>query len=175
MKSPSEYSLDGKCGPATGDKKCGGKWGSCCGKNNVCGDGPSYCGIDNCLYGNCTVTDIPTNPGSSPDPFYYYGNTTDGSCGPINDNKVCNVAWGFCCAGTGKCGDGPLFCGTGCQPGYGNCTITTVPPVPKPGDPSPGEYKHIYPDFGSSLTQPVFDRWNLWRCKWLCLQRLELR
>ncbi|KAF7681025.1 hypothetical protein GT037_000001, partial [Alternaria burnsii] len=133
------YSLDGKCGSATGDKKCGGKWGDCCGKStSTCGTGSNFCGTGNCQYGNCTFTPPTAAPGgASPLPFYYYGNTTDGLCGPANDNKVCNVAWGFCCASTGKCGMGAGFCGTGCMSGYGNCTVAVVAPTPKPGDVSP--------------------------------------
>jgi hypothetical protein len=33
-------------------------------------------------------------------------------------------------------------CGTGCMPGYGNCTVAMVAPTPKPGDVSPGESCH---------------------------------
>jgi hypothetical protein len=76
----------------------------------------------------------------TPLPFYYTGNTTDGFCGPYNENKVCNVTWGFCCASTGKCGIGAQFCGTGCMATYGNCTNTVVDPTPKPGDVSHSEF-----------------------------------
>ncbi|KAH7061724.1 keratin-associated protein 5-4 [Paraphoma chrysanthemicola] len=135
VQDPNAYSLDGKCGPATGDKKCGGKWGNCCGKSsNTCGSGDSFCGAGNCLYGNCTVSQPTAPSGPSALPFYYTGNTTDGFCGPANDYKVCNAAWGFCCASTGKCGITTQFCGTGCQPLYGNCTTAAPPPAPKPGD-----------------------------------------
>ncbi|PVI03007.1 carbohydrate-binding module family 18 protein [Periconia macrospinosa] len=138
VNDPSTYSLDGKCGSGNGNKKCGGKWGDCCGKStNTCGTGSSFCGVGNCLYGNCTFTPPTSAPETTPLPFYYTGNTTDGFCGPNNDNKVCNVAWGFCCASTGKCGIGAQFCGTGCMPTYGNCTNANVAPTPKPGDVSP--------------------------------------
>ncbi|KAF2123712.1 carbohydrate-binding module family 18 protein [Dothidotthia symphoricarpi CBS 119687] len=143
VNDPSAYSLDGKCGPATSNLKCGGKWGNCCGKSNTCGNSTNFCGIDNCLYGNCTMSPITSAPASLPSkdplPFWWYGNTTDGLCGPTNDYKVCNVAWGFCCASSGKCGDEVQFCGTGCQTGYGNCSTPaiTLPPTPKPGDISP--------------------------------------
>lgn len=140
VNDPSSYSLDGKCGPANGDKKCGGKWGQSCGKSsNTCGTGQSFCGTGNCLYGNCTFTPPTPDPGSSPLPFFYTGNTTDSFCGPNYDNKVCNVAWGFCCASSGKCGMESRFCGTGCMPAYGNCTNNVVPTTPKPGDVSPGK------------------------------------
>lgn len=48
VNNPSDYSLGCQCGPPTGDKKCGGTWGSCCGTNNHCGSGPKYCNPDNC-------------------------------------------------------------------------------------------------------------------------------
>ncbi|KAF2742347.1 carbohydrate-binding module family 18 protein [Sporormia fimetaria CBS 119925] len=136
VENPSSYSLDGKCGPASGNKQCGGKWGNCCGKSNTCGTGTSFCGVGNCLYGNCTLPPPETTP--QPEiPPWYFGNTTDGTCGPANDYQVCNVMYGFCCASTGKCGMGAQFCGDVCQPGYGNCTNAVVPP--KGGDVSPGK------------------------------------
>jgi hypothetical protein len=144
VNDSSAYSLEGKCGSATGDKKCGVKWGDGCGKStSTCGTGSDFYGTGNCRYGSCTFTPPTAAPGgASPLPFYYYGNTMDGLCGPTNDNKVCNVAWGFCCASTGKCGMGAGFCGTGCMPGYGNYTVAVVAPTPKPGDVSPGESCH---------------------------------
>ncbi|RYO91490.1 hypothetical protein DL766_005394 [Monosporascus sp. MC13-8B] len=48
-----------------------------------------------------------------------------------------SVWHGYCCASSGKCGDGTGFCGTGCQPLYGNCTDSTVPSPPRPGDMGP--------------------------------------
>lgn len=144
MNDPSSYALDGKCGAETGNKICGGKWGSCCGKStNTCGTGEDFCGVGRCLYGNCTRTTQNPPPKPSPLPFYYVGNTTDGSCGPSHDNQVCNIAWGVCCAGAGKCGIGSLFCGTGCMPAYGNCTNTAAQTIPKPGDVSNGRFEAL--------------------------------
>jgi hypothetical protein len=142
VDNPSSYSLDGRCGSGNGNKKCGGVWGDCCGDTNTCGTGSSFCGAGNCLYGNCTFTPPTSNPETTPLPFYYTGNTTDGFCGPNNDNKICNVAWGFCCTSTGKCIMEAQFCGTGCMPAYGNCTDAVIAPTPKPGDVSPGESRH---------------------------------
>jgi hypothetical protein len=138
VNNPSSYSLDRKYGPASGKKKCGGKRGNCCGKSNTCSNNASFCSAGNSLYGNYTVSPITTTPRPSADPSYYFGNTTDGLCGPTNDCKVCNVACEFCCASTGKCADGLQFCGIGYQSVYGNCTTSAVSPVPSPGDPSPG-------------------------------------
>jgi hypothetical protein len=89
----STYPPDSKCGSANSNKKCGGRWGDRCSTStNTCGTGPSFCGASNCLYGNCTFTPPAPAPETNPMPFYYTGNTTDGFCGPNNDNKVCNVA-----------------------------------------------------------------------------------
>jgi hypothetical protein len=173
VNDPSTYSLDGKCGSTTSNKKCGGKWGNCCGKtSNRCGSGEDFCGTGNCQYGNCNFTPPSGTPQLSPLPFYYTGNTTDGSCGPAKDNKVCNVAWGFCCASTGKCGIGPQFCGTGCIPAYGNCTTAAVNPSPKPGDLSPGELLLYVIAFRSLILTLI--RWHLWREERITMQRHNL-
>ncbi|KAH7029905.1 uncharacterized protein B0I36DRAFT_291706 [Microdochium trichocladiopsis] len=111
----------GTCGPANG-KQCGGNWGTCCNKSGSCGSGTGFCDSASCWSGNCTT-----------------GNSTDGTCGAgTGRSQVCNSIWGYCCASSGKCGDGPQFCGTGCQQAYGSCTENTpTPPPPGPGDISP--------------------------------------
>lgn len=101
-----------------------------------------FCGTNNCLYGDCDIGPIQVQPTPSPAidslPFWWRGNSTDGRCGPANDYKVCNVVWGFCCASSGKCGDGAQFCDSGCQVGYRNCSTLAATP-PRSGEPTRGE------------------------------------
>ncbi|KAK4135981.1 carbohydrate-binding module family 18 protein, partial [Trichocladium antarcticum] len=59
--------------------------------------------------------------------------TEDGTCGPNTPaNWVCTPTWGACCSADGLCGRKDLFCGDGCQQGYGNCNAP-----PWTGTPSP--------------------------------------
>ncbi|KAM3066371.1 hypothetical protein ACMFMF_010332 [Clarireedia jacksonii] len=51
--------------------------------------------------------------------------STDGSCGALNNFKTCPV--GQCCSSNGRCGSGDGFCGLGCQPG--SCVVGTCDPV----------------------------------------------
>ncbi|RAH47433.1 chitinase [Aspergillus brunneoviolaceus CBS 621.78] len=66
----------------------------CCGKYNVCGMGPDYCGVDNCI-NNCDAK-AECNPGSWPSE---YVNAT--TC-PLN----------VCCSPFGFCGTTEEFCGS---------------------------------------------------------------
>ncbi|KAH7304502.1 hypothetical protein BKA65DRAFT_416224 [Rhexocercosporidium sp. MPI-PUGE-AT-0058] len=62
--------------------------------------------------------------------------TLDGTCAG-KEGFVCSPSWGACCSADGLCGRSSKFCGTGCQPAFGNCNApVVVPPVPGPGSPS---------------------------------------
>ncbi|KAE8454286.1 hypothetical protein EG329_005211 [Mollisiaceae sp. DMI_Dod_QoI] len=47
--------------------------------------------------------------------------STDGTCG---GTKECRQ--GFCCSGSGFCGDTPMHCGAGCNPTYGKCGTSST-------------------------------------------------
>lgn len=101
-----EYAIDGKCGTQHGNLKCGGKWGSCCSNDGVCGSTADFCGIGNCQSGNCTKTPVETPTVEQP---WLFGNSTDGTCGGTKA-YVCNPVYGYCCDKDGLCGNN---CGAG--------------------------------------------------------------
>ena len=106
---PSEYSMDGKCGPKYGGLKCGGKWGDCCNFNGQCGTGTGFCNPTACQSGNCTQPPPPSTPGNLP---WQTGTTPDGTCGgPYG--YTCDVVFGTCCSAKGICGSLMAHCGTG--------------------------------------------------------------
>ncbi|KAI5919333.1 hypothetical protein F4810DRAFT_714559 [Camillea tinctor] len=151
VKDPASYSLDGQCGPANG-KKCGGIWGSCCNTEGRCGDGDGFCDSGNCWSGNCTIV-FPSAPDPTEQPVWETGNSTNGLCGAENDNQICNVFWGYCCASTGRCGDGVAFCGSGCQGKYGNCTTSSGAISPDGTCGGANEYVCVGSSFGGCCSQ----------------------
>ncbi|USP81873.1 hypothetical protein yc1106_09147 [Curvularia clavata] len=118
----SFYSLDGKCGPSTGDKECTGKWGDCCNYDGLCGTGPDFCSVENCHNGAY----VPP-PRQEPVATWTFGTTPDGTCGGPN-GYTCGVIHGNCCSKDNKCGGTIVECGTGCQPEYGECDAPDVTP-----------------------------------------------
>lgn len=101
-----EYAIDGKCGTQHGNLKCGGRWGSCCSNDGVCGSTADFCGIGKCQSGNCTKA--PVQPPTVEQPWLF-GNSTDGTCGGTKA-YVCNPVYGYCCGKDGLCGNN---CGAG--------------------------------------------------------------
>ncbi|KND95300.1 hypothetical protein TOPH_00685 [Tolypocladium ophioglossoides CBS 100239] len=104
---PSEYSMDGKCGPAADGLLCGGKWGDCCNSQGMCGAGDDFCSFERCYSGNCTIppprnTKLPWQTGTTP----------DGTCGGAN-GYTCDVVFGNCCSKNGTCGALVEHCGSG--------------------------------------------------------------
>ncbi|KAH7383774.1 hypothetical protein BKA66DRAFT_549232, partial [Pyrenochaeta sp. MPI-SDFR-AT-0127] len=49
-------------------------------------------------------------------------------CGPLAGNQRCPGT--KCCSQYGWCGNADTYCGSGCQPGFGNCKDTTLSPPP---------------------------------------------
>lgn len=47
---------------------------------------------------------------------------TGQTCGPAAHYACCSV--GNCCSVYGFCGDQSIHCGKGCQPGFGDCSLT---------------------------------------------------
>lgn len=103
---PSQYSMDGKCGPLANGLLCGGKWGDCCSRQGQCGAGDDFCSFDKCYSGNCI---IPQPEWKAP---WQVGDTPDGTCGDPN-GYTCDVTFGNCCGFNGKCGSRVEHCGLG--------------------------------------------------------------
>ncbi|KAI1454308.1 hypothetical protein F4805DRAFT_469461 [Annulohypoxylon moriforme] len=79
--------------------------GACCSNTGVCSYAPTSCGADVCI-SNCNATA----------PCGEYAKPEDALC-PLN----------VCCSQYGFCGTGDLYCGTGCQEGYGGCGPAPTP------------------------------------------------
>ena len=105
------------CGPNAGGASCAP--GECCSEWGFCGSGdPAFCGAGcQWAYGVC---DSPTYGGGDYGgygPHRAYGGE---DCGRFHPTKAsCASPW--CCSAYGFCGTGTLFCGNGCQAGYGDC------------------------------------------------------
>ncbi|KAL3427747.1 hypothetical protein PVAG01_01256 [Phlyctema vagabunda] len=112
---------DGSCGVDAGFT-CTPTWGSCCGKDNLCGRSSAYCGTG-CqpLFGNCnvpvpTATPVPTGPGST---------SPDGSCAGTSQYNCTGSSYGSCCSSSNFCGSSPGHCEAGCQAAFGTCVTGT--------------------------------------------------
>ncbi|KAL6229244.1 hypothetical protein BDW75DRAFT_249985 [Aspergillus navahoensis] len=119
----------------------------CCGKYNVCGMGPTYCGADNCI-NNCD-SKAECNPGDWPSE---YVNST--AC-PLN---VCCSKYGFCGTTEDFCGDSKVTrpsCDVGSQSltrvigYYASAGASRVCGGMQPASFPQGVYSHVYFAFGS--------------------------
>ncbi|KAF2276514.1 uncharacterized protein EI97DRAFT_42919 [Westerdykella ornata] len=143
MGSPSEYSLDGKCGYRTTRSSVVENGVSVVRSLSRCvkhalilltGTGPAYCGLGTYQSGNCT---LPT-PGETPSassitstgaPTPTPGSISpDGRCGSTNRFTCKGSSYGDCCSSSGFCGSTAGHCGGGCQSAFGDCTITDISP-----------------------------------------------
>jgi hypothetical protein len=127
-------SLDGQCGGTLG-KPCIGFTGpdgpsECCSPAGWCGNKEAYCGTGcNPLFGKCgvqpSVSASTMSAAPLPTASHPIANALTGECGPAV-GKTCK---GFthggvqaeCCSQYGYCGNTIEYCGTGCNPIYGNC------------------------------------------------------
>jgi hypothetical protein len=127
-------SEDGQCGSASG-QSCIGFTGpaglsECCSPSGWCGNSDAYCGTGcNPLYGKCgpqpSVYPSATVTSAAPLPTVSLETSTGGDCG-YTAGKTCK---GFmldgvkaeCCSEYNFCGNTEAYCGTGCNPIYGNC------------------------------------------------------
>jgi hypothetical protein len=125
-------SLDGSCGGPSGQSCIGFKgpdgFSECCSPAGYCGNKEAYCGTGcNPLFGKCgtqpSVSATPTS--AAPLPTVSLETSTTGECG-TTVGKTCR---GFllgsvkaeCCSEYNYCGSTEGYCGTGCNPLYGNC------------------------------------------------------
>ncbi|KAI2629291.1 putative class V chitinase [Hypomontagnella submonticulosa] len=91
---------DGVCAPGIPCRN-----GACCSNTGVCSFSKSSCGPDVCI-SNCNAT-APCGQDAKPE---------DAMC-PLN----------VCCSQYGFCGSIDLFCGNGCQEGFGSCGPPKTP------------------------------------------------
>jgi hypothetical protein len=125
-------SLDGSCGGPSGQTCIGFKGpdglSECCSPAGYCGNKEAYCGTGcNPLFGKCgTQPSVPaTSTSIAPLPTVSIETSTTGECG-ATVGKTCK---GFllggvkaeCCSEYNYCGNTDGYCGTGCNPLYGNC------------------------------------------------------
>ncbi|KAK1959974.1 polysaccharide deacetylase [Colletotrichum sublineola] len=135
----SPISVDATCGPNAGNATCAGStFGNCCSQNGWCGSTSDYCGTGcQAGYGNCTVSSatvssaaaaVAASGTSAAVPVIL--TSLNGNCGPNYGNTSCTgSAFGNCCSQNGWCGSTSDYCGTGCQAGYGNCTVSSASSV----------------------------------------------
>jgi len=116
------------CNPATCLSKFSGAGSSCAAKTLVTSTSkPTSTGFPNSV----PVVDVcgsgeggVTCPGAGANGYFYRCCSSGGHCGPKNDIQ-----------------DQAIYCGTGCQKGYGKCDTEAKPPVPTtaPGTAGAGE------------------------------------
>ena len=106
----STVSTDGFCGSASSvNATCqSSQWGDCCSPKGFCGSTNDYCGADcQTSFGTCFANSSMIS--------------VDGSCGG-SQGRICpGSTFGNCCSANGFCGNGTIYCGTGCQDGFGDC------------------------------------------------------
>ncbi|KAG7005332.1 hypothetical protein G7Y79_00020g048600 [Physcia stellaris] len=135
------------CGPSYGNQKCAA--GKCCSQYGWCDTGAAYCDPATCLKtysGTGSSCATPSDPYASTVPnIDVCGHAQGGvSCPGAGKDKY----FYRCCSSQGHCGpknniqDQALYCGAGCQAGFGDCSTnrkkpadpTTPPKTAKAGD-----------------------------------------
>lgn len=128
------------CGPAYGNQKCAA--GKCCSQYGWCDVTPAHCDPKTCQKSfsgagsSCAAGTTPTSP-TGP---YTSSIPNIDVCGHAQGGVKCpgagsNGYFYRCCSSAGHCGpkndiqDQALYCGTGCQGGYGDCSLTKKPPT----------------------------------------------
>ncbi|KAF2856855.1 carbohydrate-binding module family 18 [Plenodomus tracheiphilus IPT5] len=145
-KRQTQYSTDGKCGPANGNLLCDpnatGYTGTCCSQYGWCGNTPAHCG-DGCQSGcgKDTPAPAPPKPSTAATPATA-APRDDGRCGKDFGGASCDAkgAYGGCCSSYGYCGttEGHCLVANGCQNGCtdgapaANPANTPAPAVSRP-------------------------------------------
>ncbi|KAJ9660973.1 hypothetical protein H2201_006701 [Coniosporium apollinis] len=143
-------SEDGACGAQNGRICAGSQFGDCCSEYGYCGSQEIYCGTGcNPLYGKCgmssssssvesTATSSDASSTSSATTTSDVASSTssatptasaiseDGMCGAQNGRTCLGSEFGDCCSEYGFCGSQELWCGTGCNPLYGKCGMSST-------------------------------------------------
>ncbi|ORY59652.1 uncharacterized protein BCR38DRAFT_445136 [Pseudomassariella vexata] len=137
------------CGPKFGNQICAA--GDCCSQYGWCDSDAAHCDPANCLQkfsgkGSSCAKLSTTSPVAKP-----VTTTKSAFASQVPNIDVCGSAQGGvscpgaginsyfyrCCSSAGHCGpkndiqDQGLYCGTGCQAGFGNCNVGVAKP-PKP-------------------------------------------
>ncbi|KAK2038719.1 glycoside hydrolase/deacetylase [Colletotrichum somersetense] len=134
QQQQQSVSTDGNCGAANGKGCLGSVFGNCCSQYGYCGSTVDHCGTGcQAAYGNCTTTTTASSAAvlataaasSSASPAVL--TSLDGNCGTKAGNTSCaGSAFGNCCSQYGYCGNTVDHCGTGCQTGFGSCTVASA-------------------------------------------------
>ncbi|KAF2130745.1 carbohydrate-binding module family 18 protein [Dothidotthia symphoricarpi CBS 119687] len=159
--------LAGNCGPQNGNAVCA--TGECCSQYGWCGTTVDHCDSATCLKSfsgktsKCAPTTAVTTKATVTKAAATTLKTSAATTFPaaVPNIDVCGHAQGGvtcpgagtngyfyrCCSSAGHCGpkndiqDQALYCGDGCQAGYGKCNTMAKPPVPSatPGTAGAGE------------------------------------
>ncbi|CAE7026064.1 hypothetical protein CFE70_003706 [Pyrenophora teres f. teres 0-1] len=140
----------GNCGPQNGNAKCAAS--ECCSQYGWCGTTFDHCDAATCMppfsgsSSQCkstptTMKTTTTKAGTSAATGFPNAVPEIDVCGSAQGGVTCPGAGtnGFfyrCCSSAGHCGpkndlqDQALYCGDGCQAGFGKCNTMTAPPEP---------------------------------------------
>ncbi|KAF2826341.1 hypothetical protein CC86DRAFT_455863 [Ophiobolus disseminans] len=140
----SKISRNGQCGGTSGATCLGSGFGNCCSQYGWCGETTAYCGKGcNSLFGTCSGSSQPSSVSSSrspssaatrasslPAPSSSLVVSTNARCGNLFNAKpggmTCKGSkYGNCCSNQSYCGKTEAYCGTGCQPGFGDCNAVS--------------------------------------------------
>ncbi|USP80916.1 carbohydrate-binding module family 18 protein [Curvularia clavata] len=127
----------GNCGPQNGNTKCSS--GECCSQYGWCGTTVDHCDAKTCLKafsGASSKCNTASSSGDFPDDVPEID-----VCGHAQGGVSCpgagaNGYFYRCCSSAGHCGpkndlqDQNLYCGTGCQAGFGKCDNQKAPAEP---------------------------------------------
>ncbi|KAF2655782.1 carbohydrate-binding module family 18 protein [Lophiostoma macrostomum CBS 122681] len=145
------------CGPQYGNTKCAA--GNCCSQYGWCDTDAAHCDAATCLSqfsgagSSCAAKASTTLKTSTKAPTSTSKNTATTFPSTVPQIDVCGSAQGGvtcpgagangyfyrCCSSAGHCGpkndiqDQSLYCGTGCQAGYGKCNTMAKPAEPTSG------------------------------------------
>ncbi|KAJ4369050.1 hypothetical protein N0V83_006133 [Neocucurbitaria cava] len=150
------------CGPQWNNQVCANS-SECCSQYGWCGTTKDHCDAATCLHpfsgsgSSCkpTTTTLKTSvtkQATSPATTFPSSVPVIDVCGHAQGGVTCpgagtNGYFYRCCSSGGHCGpkndiqDQSLYCGDGCQAGYGKCDSETAPPEPTqaPGESADGE------------------------------------
>ncbi|OAL50083.1 hypothetical protein IQ07DRAFT_587761 [Pyrenochaeta sp. DS3sAY3a] len=145
--------LAGNCGPDNGNAKCASN--ECCSQYGWCGTTKDHCDLPTCLKpfsgsnsickpSGATPTTLKTSatkPATSPATTFPTSVPVIDVCGHAQGGVTCpgagtNGYFYRCCSSAGHCGpkndiqDQAIYCGDGCQAGFGKCDNMAAPPEP---------------------------------------------
>ncbi|PVI06024.1 carbohydrate-binding module family 18 protein [Periconia macrospinosa] len=158
--SLASVALAQNCGPQYQNQVCDA--GKCCSQHGWCDTTPDHCNPENCLKdfsGSGSSCSAPTStfitktspPTSAPAATVFPAAVPEiDVCGAAQGGVTCpgagaNGYFYRCCSSAGHCGpkndiqDEAIYCGDGCQAGFGKCNSEPKPPQPTEGAGVSGE------------------------------------